>query len=282
MLSIKNNIGSLPEGAYAWKKYSGIGEITVNFTNSMTAVGSTVILTVSCDKVDLSTQNATLFYGVTLNQNKSRTITLNSDGTISGNDDVSTTISGTWTYEPTTQKLTLITDYAYFDPVNIWNSVTIDTGQTFIDFTVSDFPTAYPDGGEQGGYWYEKVVEGIDLLSLLGYTKMAVDKFTFTSDKSSNVVVNHSLGEIPEMIIVLSDDKTLNCAMLYVGTLLTDGSSRYGVDFFLYTSTSVGDTSYYVGSHSESSTNSEQVLLMVRNSSVKFKKGVEYTLITMT
>ena len=40
----------------------------------------------------------------------------------------------------------------------VWKKLSAQGG-TFIDFVVSDSTNAYPDGGTQGGYWYEKVQE---------------------------------------------------------------------------------------------------------------------------
>ena len=40
-----------------------------------------------------------------------------------------------------------------------WKKCQNDTDHTFIDYVVSDKETAYPDGGEKGGYWYEKAGE---------------------------------------------------------------------------------------------------------------------------
>ena len=37
----------------------------------------------------------------------------------------------------------------------------VKTEYTFLDYIVSDKETAYPDGGEKDGYWYERVVEGM-------------------------------------------------------------------------------------------------------------------------
>lgn len=85
----------------------------------------------------------------------------------------------------------------------------------FIDFVVSDSETAYPDGGTQDGYWYEKVVE-VDILykgfaELKGYSKIAKDKFIYSNDlsistsDSSPTKFSHSLGETPKAVMVIAD-----------------------------------------------------------------------------
>ena len=44
----------------------------------------------------------------------------------------------------------------------VWKKLTAQGGD-FVDFVVSDSETAYPDGGMQGGYWYEKADGGIEI-----------------------------------------------------------------------------------------------------------------------
>ena len=79
---------------------------------------------------------------------------------------------------------------------------------TFIDFVVSDSPTAYPDGGEQGGYWYERMKEGITP-EMFGCTKMAIDTVTYSSDQSGDrwdgLRINHTLGTVPKFSILLAN-----------------------------------------------------------------------------
>ena len=40
----------------------------------------------------------------------------------------------------------------------VWKKLTAEGGE-FVGYAVSDDPSAYPDGGEQDGYWYEKLKE---------------------------------------------------------------------------------------------------------------------------
>ena len=62
---------------------------------------------------------------------------------------------------------------------------------TLLDYIVSDKETAYPDGGEKGGYWYERVVEG---------AKVAYGSVNPTGDLTK-LVINHGLGKEPTLII---------------------------------------------------------------------------------
>ena len=123
----------------------------------------------------------------------------------------------------------------------------------FLGYIVSDKETAYPDGGEKGGYWYEKVSDGIDL-EKLGCTKFEEGSFTPSKDITAKYTINHSMGVIPKYFIVWTDGtKTTNTSYVkatagYVS--MADGSNyAYGhyMKMTLYggsnTSTSVNSTS---------------------------------------
>ena len=73
---------------------------------------------------------------------------------------------------------------------------------TFLDYVVSDKETAYPDGGEKGGYWYEKVC---DLnLSSIGCTKYEMGSIT-PSSNTVDVTVTHSMGIKPKYGIMVRE-----------------------------------------------------------------------------
>lgn len=76
----------------------------------------------------------------------------------------------------------------------VWKKLTAEGGD-FVDFAVNNDPTAYPDGGTQDGYWYEKVVEG----------KAGVDfgEITLTTAQET-VTVAHNLGVIPSFVALVS------------------------------------------------------------------------------
>ena len=63
----------------------------------------------------------------------------------------------------------------------------------FLDYIVSDKENAYPDGGEKGGYWYEKV----------GGAKVATGEITFSSAVDS-ITIEHGLGKEPKSIFLIN------------------------------------------------------------------------------
>lgn len=73
-------------------------------------------------------------------------------------------------------------------------------GET-VGFVVSDNSSAYPDGGVQDGYWYEKVME-----TDFGFEKVSFLKVTPTSDTYS-ISFSHDLGEIPKKVFVYTTNE---------------------------------------------------------------------------
>ena len=108
---------------------------------------------------------------------------------------------------------------------------------TFLDYIVSDKETAYPDGGEKGGYWYEKVVDGIDL-SLLGLSKSEQGSFTPTSSIKS-YTINHNLGVKPKMFYLFREGNTA-------------GATTYVKEGIWYTWGDISTTDYMYGTVYES------------------------------
>lgn len=84
----------------------------------------------------------------------------------------------------------------------VWKKLTAEGGD-FIDFVVSDSETDYPDGGTQGGYWYEKSGGGIlDKGALnMGYTKFEYGTITITSN-SSYFQINHGMKIKPKFVFL--------------------------------------------------------------------------------
>ena len=108
---------------------------------------------------------------------------------------------------------------------------------TFLGYIVSDKETAYPDGGEKGGYWYERVVEGIDL-SLLGLSKSEQGSFTPTSNIKS-YTINHNLGVKPKMFYLFREGNTA-------------GATTYVKEGIWYTWGDISTTDYMYGTAYES------------------------------
>ena len=81
----------------------------------------------------------------------------------------------------------------------VWKKLTAQGGD-FIDFVVSDSETAYPDGAvHTDGYWYEKVVEGINIDE---YENFKTETVTLASQSTD---LPHTYGEVPDLVIIEAD-----------------------------------------------------------------------------
>lgn len=171
-------------GAYVWKKSTK--PITLHFTQTSGAWGTPITLQVTSSEIDVNTLTGEDFVGV--------------KGTC-----------GSYTYEFTSATkfigltYTSPIEYSYsngvitiqgtISSVVTWSDYTKE-GQ-FLDYIVSDSETAYPDGGEQGGYWYERVVEGV----------VGIDFGEVTlARKANSVTVNHNLGVAPSWVLLVAKD----------------------------------------------------------------------------
>lgn len=75
----------------------------------------------------------------------------------------------------------------------VWKKLTAEGGD-FIDFVVSDSETAYPDGAEQGGYWYE----------LFDLKSFGIDFGEVTlASTAKSVTVSHNLGVVPSWVALV-------------------------------------------------------------------------------
>ena len=155
-----------------------------------------------------------------------------------------------------------------------WKKLSAQGGD-FIDYIVSDKETAYPDGGEKGGYWYEKVGGGLTP-EMFGCTKMAVDTLILTSaTQLSTYTVNHSLGEIPKVILVMSEIAPTVAWRL--NRCLCDNSkqsTRVDCTTSYYNNGLVTNNSNYVNSITNSS-------FIIYSQILSFDANVKYNIITM-
>ena len=173
-----------------------------------------------------------------------------------------------------------------------YNSASSVVGD-FIEYVVSDTSSAYPDGGTQDGYWYEKKNEGIGVIEeYFGCTEIAVDTFTLAKNTYAyQSKLNHSLGKVPKLAFVYansSDSEILDdTGYDYIKYGMTDNITRNAsgkdVNFVFYLALSYYDNNKAgVGADANNVTSAQNtassIYLYVTN---YLKGGVEYTLITM-
>lgn len=181
---------SLKHGAYVWKKLTK--SIVVTFVQTSY---NPIKFTVSSGDIDLGSVDESWFVGIKCSYSWATAVYAfefmeNNVFVIWTADGKSHLYEGTYSYNPSNKTIT--TD------INPSGSFGINSSATkqgnFLDFVVSDSPTAYPDGGEQDGYWYEKVVEG----------RAGVDygEITLSDSHEGNLVVTHNLGVKPSKAFI--------------------------------------------------------------------------------
>lgn len=278
---------SVKHGAYVWKKYNytpGISYTNPSFKMKATSGASKLVLnncTFDCTKI---TDWKTFFDGFAYNTN----VKLQNSTKFYWWVDSSTTysISGFNVISSTSCELTLTSGYTV-------SSSYAESGRTytysgtktiseeikiFMEYVVSDSPTAYPDGGTQDGYWYEKVADGLPL-ELLGCTKYAIDTFTSSTRSLSNKTnIPHSLGEKPKIIILTAVDfiSTTNFDVEKIGVFnLSDVGAGGQIIFYNSNATNKrSSSSTGWGSLNDSS-------IAIGDNSCYYPAGQVYKLITM-
>lgn len=281
LLSILSTVQGLPSqeslkhGAYVWKKYQYTPAVTFENPQFDLSCSNSTTATIKNANFDLSKiENYIDFFdGLTATTTSTGHdyFIKQSDGTlglmvasmliiVTSFDSV----TGTFTLN---NKATVNRTYVYTGTKNY-----SDEKKTFLDFVVSDQETAYPDGGEQGGYWYEKFQ--LDP-ALFGCTKYAVDKFTLTSDAvASNNYIPHSLGVVPLFALFITTDASANDRYIKYAIIIGGNGNSPNLGLYAYRSMQTNDGYYGV-------TNIFEDKLRINYDNVSYKAGVEYTLITM-
>ena len=78
-------------------------------------------------------------------------------------------------------------------------------GGTLLAYTVSDSETAYPDGGEKDGFWWEMVKEGLPITKM-GFAKFTYGEFVLSADNKLNFTLTHNLGVKPKKVCIYTED----------------------------------------------------------------------------
>ena len=186
---------SCKTGQYVWKKYV-TGLLPCTITGTYTYSNATVVL--DSPDYDLTQLSASDFVGMVMTTNGYGDVTFTSSTSCTQG---STT--KTWTWNASSKTMTFSTHLgSTTTSVSCYNTPKVVSGWVFNSYTVSNNESAYPDGGTQDGYWYKKVVEGVDLMTMLGCTKMTIDKITFATEQYDGTQIPHSHGYAPKYIIM--------------------------------------------------------------------------------
>lgn len=180
--TVLSNVLGLPTeescktGGYVWKKCEYIPATTVSdvtYTN-ISVSNYTLYITVNSNSYDLTKVNSSFFIGLecTIKQSSSSssylkfTITSKTEATQYNAYDGATTTC-TYTYDASNKTLTIkpsgstaLSSYTSPYVSSFTFSTDAEESKILLGYVVSDNESAYPDGGMQGGYWYEKASGG--------------------------------------------------------------------------------------------------------------------------
>ena len=271
MLGKTNAMGGKAEGIYAWIKYNFTPEVTIpkGATLDVIADATTIKLTGASFDLSLITPenykeallsftyppngpyfsggNGALYWYST--SGPYREVTEYNNGVLKCNNEYSS-MRGTF-------QLTKAKEYIVSDDI-----------KDLSGFTVSDEQNEFPDREFKNGYWYEKANDFTS--GRLGYTKVAVDVCTFTSELST-VQVPHSLGKAPAVVLMFANERQQNKIYQYVG-LGDEGGTRYMSGAAKWADAAKGTVL---------TVNVTDSIIDMTNSNYKFATGTEFTIITM-
>ena len=280
------------EGQYVWKKYEYYG-----FTAEVTSYNP-CIMVIHSECGDLSKVDESFFVDWTFVRSSGAKIILHEGG----QGETVTTTGGTgdaftWSYDPSTQTITTTKTYTSDGEMTV-----IPTSAPF-DYVVADSKDTYPNIGVQDGCWYElfdpttliaeniregvdiwgvigAVTEGIDLPSLFGLTKIAIDTFTVTDSKAiKDQAVTHSLKQIPKVAMIVAPNPTTNNDLklgIVCNLAGVSGTVGQAAWYWLY-DTSTG------GRHSTTTVSStiDSSSITISASGTYYRTGIQYYVITM-
>ena len=203
----KQDILSLPmaddvkNGKYVWKKYEYTPAETIQVINPKSTLTyyKSDSFKVSSDDYNVNSVDISFFNGFTLAVAKYNQYIIN-DGYVTingGNIEV--------VYDKTNAILTVKgVAYSSSDSGTLnYNGIkTYEKEEKIgglIGYVVSDSETAYPDGGEKDGYWWERVKEGV--------TGIEYGTVSLSSTQNS-ITINHSLGVVPTKAVLFIDDSS--------------------------------------------------------------------------
>lgn len=155
----------------------------------------------------------------------------------------------------------------------------LQTKGDYIGLVVSDNADAYPDIGIYDGFWYEKISDGVDLLSMFNCTKISIDKFTYATVTGGNIEIAHSLGEKPRFAIIYCEgNPKKNSSYSVVQNLMaiTDNKSDNRLYLIAWLLGYNGD---FYGTSTD--TVKSDMSQKIPSAGVYYAEGTEYTLITM-
>lgn len=177
-------------GLYVWKRFE-LKEYSVQFVRLANNEAQAIPTGITYNELELSMLNERIVcsrdsYDYIIRDNALHWVTKGTTNSL-GNTSL--------TYDKSTGKIGI--GNSSFQATNEYHSFS-DSYKSFLDYVVSDNPNTYPDGAEQGGYWYERVSE-----FNAGFSKAETGEFVYSSRTLLNtLVINHDLNFVPHFVTV--------------------------------------------------------------------------------
>lgn len=209
-------VNDVKHGLYVWKKSTKKATVTFVQTSH-----NPITLTASSSDIDLGTVDTNWFVGIKCNYSWATATYAfefmeNDVFVIWTADGTSHLYDGTYSYNQATKTITT--------NINPPGSFGINSSATkqgsFIQFVVADNANAYPDGGTQGGYWYEKMKD-----FMFGLTKETHGQFILSTD-TEKYTLEHNLGAIPKFVVVYTNDSLKGHQYTVRSMMFVDRSSH--------------------------------------------------------
>lgn len=171
----------------------------------------------------------------------------------------------------------------YLRNVHVISNIT-ESMLTEIGYAVGDEEDSYPDGGELDGYWYKVMDSGSaikDFFEAMGYSKVNVSTFTFSTRTVMTTKLTNTLGELPDLLIIIPKNPS-EVADDLAGIYLQRESSTVS-DFWIKGVINIRAKGYQGGIMNVLKNQSYVYIntstFYFDNSVEYYGKGVEYTLI---
>lgn len=260
---------TLKKGEYVWKEQQAI---IIHFTQEGFAT-----IKVTSDDIDVSTLTIENFSGISGNLGNGGKYSFGSGGKLTLTnlppDNGSVNFLTTYTQSAGTINIDGGLGIAF---TTTWSDGVIKEGE--VKYVVSDNESAYPDGGEKDGFWYEKTNDLSGLKKLFGCSEICVETFTYPSNRECKYSIPHSLGKIPKAVLIANNGSELsaNYALISYLGIFNNGSSINGAAIYKYTGGN------HVSEYSEGYITDSTITIGSGSLILEFyDAGVEYTLITM-
>lgn len=143
--------------------------------------------------------------------------------------------------------------------------------KNYIGYVVSDNESAYPDGGEQDGYWYENALKTPEqiIAPLFGMSKASFGTMMLSSHQTTQHDLVHNLGAIPKLVFLFTPEHLYALPNYIKSATIVDGYTQYD---------GYGTNYYFMNYLVQSSSNSSEEAFSNLDSAVPVSRATTTTI----